>query len=143
MKVIGRDIWIGVWAFVLSIVAATLWQSADAHKADAGQIWRRFPKFVLGFLLASVIITLVSRGYSYADYRKLVLPSLVTPLQALRTWAFTFTFLSIGLTTRIREFTSVGARPFIAFTAGVIVNVILGFFLSTQVFVDFWTRLGQ
>src|SRR5580698_8155609 len=47
MKVIGRDIWIGVWAFVLSIVAATLWQSADAHKADAGQIWRRFPKFVL------------------------------------------------------------------------------------------------
>ena len=27
--------------------------------------------------------------------------------------------------------------------AGVIVNVILGFSLSTQVFVDFWTRLGQ
>jgi uncharacterized integral membrane protein (TIGR00698 family) len=143
MKVIGRDIWIGVWAFVLSIVAATLWQSADAQKADAGQIWRRFPKFVLGFLAASVIITLVSRGYSYADYKKLVLPSLVTPLQALRTWAFTFTFLSIGLTTRIREFAAVGAKPFIAFTAGVIVNVILGFILSTQVFVDFWTRLGQ
>jgi len=143
MKVVGRDIWIGVWAFVLSIVAATLWQSADAQKADAGQIWRRFPKFVLGFLAASVIITLVSRGYSYADYKKLVLPSLVTPLQALRTWAFTFTFLSIGLTTRIREFAAVGAKPFIAFTAGVIVNVILGFILSTQVFVDFWTRLGQ
>jgi len=143
MKVVGRDIWIGVWAFVLSIVAANLWQSADAQKADAGQIWRRFPKFVLGFLAASVIITLVSRGYSYADYKKLVLPSLVTPLQALRTWAFTFTFLSIGLTTRIREFAAVGAKPFIAFTAGVIVNVILGFILSTQVFVDFWTRLGQ
>jgi uncharacterized membrane protein YadS len=143
MKVIGRDIWIGVWAFVLSIVATTLWQSADAQKADAGQIWRRFPKFVLGFLAASVIITLVSRGYSYTDYKKLVLPSLVTPLQALRTWAFTFTFLSIGLTTRIREFAAVGGKPFIAFTAGVIVNVILGFVLSTQVFVDFWTRLGQ
>src|ERR1700733_13856638 len=67
MKVIGRDIWIGVWAFVLSIVATTRWQSSDAQKADAGQIWRRFPKFVLGFLAASVIITLVSRGYSYAD----------------------------------------------------------------------------
>jgi uncharacterized membrane protein YadS len=143
MKVIGRDIWIGVWAFVLSIVATTLWQSADAQKADAGQIWRRFPKFVLGFLAASVIITLVSRGYSYADYKKLVLPSLVTPLQALRTWAFTFTFLSIGLTTRLREFAAVGGKPFIAFTAGVIVNVVLGFVLSTQVFVDFWTRLGQ
>jgi uncharacterized integral membrane protein (TIGR00698 family) len=143
MKVIGRDIWIGVWAFVLSIIATTRWQSTGAQQADAGQIWRRFPKFVLGFLVASLIITLIARGYSYADYRKLVQPGLVTPLQSLRTWAFTFTFLSIGLTTRVREFAAVGARPFYAFTVGVIVNVILGFVLSTQVFVDFWTRLGQ
>ncbi len=143
MKVIGRDIWIGVWAFVLSIIATTRWQSAGAQKADIGAIWRRFPKFVLGFLVASLIITLVSRGHSYADYKKLLQPSLVTPLQSLRTWAFTFTFLSIGLTTRIRDFAAVGAKPFYAFTAGVFVNVILGFVLSTQVFADFWTRLGQ
>jgi len=132
-----------VWAFVLSIVATTRWQSQGAQKADAAQIWQRFPKFVIGFLLASLIITLVARGYSYADYKKLVLPSLVTPLQSLRVWAFTFTFLSIGLTTRIRDFASVGARPFYAFTTGVVVNVVLGYVLSTQVFVDFWTRLGQ
>jgi uncharacterized membrane protein YadS len=141
MKVVGRDVWIGVWAFVLSIVATTRWQSAGA-RPDAAQIWQKFPKFVLGFLLASVIITLVSHGYSYADYKKLVLPSLVTPLQSLRTWAFTFTFLSIGLTTRIRDFAAVGPKPFYAFTAGVVVNVILGFVLSTQVFVNFWTRLA-
>jgi uncharacterized membrane protein YadS len=143
MKVIGRDIWIGVWAFVLSIIAATRWQSAGAQKASVGQIWQRFPKFVIGFLLASLLITLVSHGYSYADYKQKVLPALVTPLQSLRVWAFTFTFLSIGLTTRVRDFAAVGAKPFYAFTAGVIVNVILGFVLSTQVFVDFWTRLGQ
>jgi len=143
MKVIGRDIWIGVWCFVLSIIAVTRWQSAGADRAGAAQIWRRFPKFVIGFLLASVIITLVSHGYSYADYKQKVLPSLVTPLQSLRVWAFTFTFLSIGLTTRVRDFAAVGARPFYAFTAGVIVNVILGFVLSTQVFVEFWSRLGQ
>lgn len=143
MKVIGRDIWIGVWCFVLSIVAVTRWQSEGAQKADVAQIWQRFPKFVVGFLLASLIITLVSHGYSYADYKQKVLPSLVSPLQSLRVWAFTFTFLSIGLTTRVRDFAAVGAKPFYAFTAGVIVNVILGFVLSTQVFVDFWTRLGQ
>ena len=143
MKVIGRDIWIGVWAFVLSIIATTRWQADARPAAGIGQIWRRFPKFVLGFLAASVVITLVARGYSYPDYKKLVQPSLVTPLQSLRVWAFTFTFLSIGLTTRIRDFAGVGARPFYAFTTGVVVNVILGYVLSTQVFVDFWTRLGQ
>jgi uncharacterized integral membrane protein (TIGR00698 family) len=144
MKVIGRDVWIGVWAFVLSLVATTRWERTGVQsKPDVGEIWRRFPKFVLGFLVASAVITVVSKGYDYAAYKKDVLPGLVAPLQALRTWAFTFAFLSIGLTTKVREFAAVGARPFYAFTAGVAVNVALGFVLSTQVFSEFWTRLGQ
>lgn len=144
MKVVGRDVWIGVWAFVLSLIATTSWdRTGIKNQARVGEIWRRFPKFVLGFLAASVILTLVSRGYTYAEYKKEVVPGLVAPLQALRTWAFTFAFLSIGLTTRLRQFVAVGARPFYAFTFGVVVNVILGFVLSTQVFVDFWNRLGQ
>jgi len=144
MKVIGRDMWIGVWAFVLSLIASTRWERTGVDsRADAGDIWRRFPKFVLGFLIASAAVTLITKGYDYAAYKKLVLPGLVAPLQVLRTWAFTFAFLSIGLTTRLREFSAVGARPFYAFSVGVVVNVILGFFLSTRVFVDFWTGLGQ
>jgi uncharacterized integral membrane protein (TIGR00698 family) len=144
MKVIGRDVWIGVWAFVLSLIATTRWERTGVQsKSSAAEIWNRFPKFVLGFLVASAVLTLVTRGFDYAAYKKEVVPALVAPLQAFRTWAFTFAFLSIGLTTRLREFASIGARPFYAFTIGVVVNVILGFVLSTQVFGDFWNRLGQ
>jgi len=144
MKVIGRDVWIGVWAFVLSIIATTRWERTGIQgKSNASEIWNRFPKFVLGFLIASAVVTLVSRGFDYATYKKEVLPALVAPLQAFRTWAFTFAFLSIGLTTRIREFASIGARPFYAFSIGVAVNIVLGYFLSTQVFGEFWNRLGQ
>jgi uncharacterized integral membrane protein (TIGR00698 family) len=144
MKVIGRDMWIGVWAFVLSLIATTRWEKTGIKgQARAAEIWNRFPKFVLGFLVASAVVTLVARGYDYTAYKKEVLPALVGPLQAFRTWAFTFAFLSIGLTTRLREFVSVGARPFYAFSIGVAVNVVLGFFLSTQVFAAFWNRLGQ
>ncbi len=144
MKVIGRDMWIGVWAFVLSLLATTRWERTGIRsKVDAGEIWRRFPKFILGFLVASAVITLLSKGYDYATYKKEVVPALVAPLQALRTWAFTFAFLAIGLTTRLREFVNVGARPFYAFAAGVAANVTLGFVLSTQVFGGFWSRLGQ
>jgi uncharacterized integral membrane protein (TIGR00698 family) len=143
MKVIGRDMWIGVWAFVLSLIATARWEkTAVTTRSNAGEIWRRFPKFVLGFLIASAVLTVVSRGYEYATYKKEVLPALVAPLQAFRTWAFTFAFLSIGLTTRLREFAAFGARPFYAFAIGVAVNVVLGFFLSTQVFSAFWNRLG-
>jgi uncharacterized integral membrane protein (TIGR00698 family) len=144
MKVIGRDMWIGVWAFVLSLIATARWERTGIQsKSRAAEIWNRFPKFVLGFLVASAVVTLVARGFDYAAYKKEVLPALVAPLQAFRTWAFTFAFLSIGLTTRIREFASIGARPFYAFTIGVLVNVVLGFVLSTQVFNEFWNRLGQ
>jgi len=143
MKVIGRDMWIGVWAFVLSMIATARWERTGIHsRSRAAEIWNRFPKFVLGFLVASAVVTLVARGFDYAAYKKEVLPALVAPLQSFRTWAFTFAFLSIGLTTRIREFASVGARPFYAFTIGVLVNVVLGFVLSTQVFNEFWNRLG-
>lgn len=143
MKVIGRDVWIGVWALVLSIIATTRWESTGVNsRVDAGEIWRRFPKFVIGFLIASIVISLLSVGGNYDQYKKLVLPDIAGPLQVLRTWAFTFCFLSIGLTTRLRDLASAGAKPFYAFTGGVAVNLVLGYVLSAIVFADFWTKLG-
>jgi uncharacterized integral membrane protein (TIGR00698 family) len=143
MKVIGRDMWIGVWAFVLSIIATARWERTGVQSnVGAGEIWRRFPKFVLGFLIASAVVTLVSQGHTYAAYKKDVIPALVAPLQTFRIWAFTFAFLSIGLSTRLREFAAFGAKPFYAFAIGVLVNVALGFVLSTQVFNAFWERLS-
>jgi uncharacterized integral membrane protein (TIGR00698 family) len=142
IKVVGRDVWIGIWAFVLSIISITVWEKSETgRKADAAQIWWRFPKFVVGFLLASLVITYVVRDFSFADYNKIVKPVLVAPLVALRTWAFTFCFLSIGLTTRLREFAPAGGKPFWAFTAGVVVNLILGYILSVHVFGPHWANL--
>jgi len=144
MKVIGRDVWIGIWAFVLSLVAATRWESTGvAGRSDATEIWHRFPKFVLGFLAASAVISLVAKGLPYADYKRTLVPALVQPLQILRTWLFLLCFLSIGLTTRIRELVSAGGRPFWAFSAGVAVNLVLGYVLSAHVFAAFWQGLGE
>lgn len=144
MKVIGRDVWIGIWALVLSIIATTRWEETGlVGRAEYGEIWRRFPKFVIGFLIASLVTTAISHGYSFSEYKASVVPKLVGPVRDLRTWAFIFCFFSIGLTTRFRDFSKAGAKPFYAFTAGVVVNVILGFILSTQVFVGFWTEMGQ
>nr|WP_294527688.1 putative sulfate exporter family transporter [uncultured Rhodopila sp.] len=144
IKVVGRDVWIGVWALILSIIAVTRWEVAETGGgANIGEIWWRFPKFVVGFLLASLLITFAVRNVSFADYNTVVRPGLVLPITTLRTWAFTFSFLSIGLTTRFRDFAPAGGKPFIAFTAGVIVNVILGFVLSVLVFGDYWATLSR
>lgn len=140
MKVIGRDIWIGIWAFIFALIATLRWEAQErGTRPSPAEIWWRFPKFVLGFLIASVLVTLLSAGHSYADFKKVVEPNLVAPLKDLRSWAFIFCFFSIGLTTRFREFAGVGSKPFLGFTAGVVVNVILGFLLSAVVFASYWT----
>lgn len=143
MKVVGRDIWIGIWAFVLAIIATTRWEVQAGSKPQAAEIWWRFPKFVIGFALASMFITAVASNYSFSEYNDIVTPMLVAPIKTLRTWAFIFCFFSIGLTTRFRELASTGAKPFWAFTGGVVVNVIIGFVLSAVVFADYWMNLAR
>jgi uncharacterized integral membrane protein (TIGR00698 family) len=144
MKVVGRDVWIGIWALVLSIIATTRWEKTGVGGApEVGQIWWRFPKFVIGFIVASLIVTAVTSGYGLADYNKTVVPTLVGPIKDLRTWAFIFCFLSIGLTTRFSGLAAAGRKPFIAFTSGVVVNVVLGFILSALVFASYWENLTR
>lgn len=147
MKVVGRDIWIGIWAFVLAIVATTRWDRTDADaiktETTTKEIWTRFPKFVFGFLIASALVTWIGSHYSLAQYRSVVTPAFVAPITALRTWAFTFCFLSIGLTTRLGRLSATGYKPFVAFTAGVVVNVVIGYVLSVHVFASYWSSLGQ
>lgn len=62
MKVIGRDIWIGIWCLILAVVSVMFWEKEEGAQrtVGAGVIWERFPKFVLGFFAASIIMTAVS-----------------------------------------------------------------------------------
>ncbi|MDA8088297.1 MAG: putative sulfate exporter family transporter, partial [Nitrospiraceae bacterium] len=144
MKVIGRDMWIGIWSFIFALIACLKWEKEECGTTpNAMEIWWRFPKFVIGFLAASLFMTAVTAGYASADFGKVVKPGLILPIVSLRTWAFIFCFLSIGLTTRFRELKSAGLKPFLAFTTGVVVNVVLGFVLSVYVFGGHWSALGK
>ena len=221
MKVIGRDIWIGIWALILSVVSVMYWEKSEGEKkatVGGGIIWERFPKFVLGFLAASLIMSFVStmvpatylgkanlegkfknKEYKadfsqyqippqYADritvdaakgvvtvkgelsaedmkalsagatpdqaivftqlvsnsnwFNKVLNPDVITPIKKLRSWAFVFCFLCIGLSTRFAELAHFGLKPFWAFTIGVIVNVPLGIVLSAVTFKDYWMKIG-
>jgi uncharacterized membrane protein YadS len=110
---------------------------------DLAEIWRRFPKFILGFFFASALITAVTARFSLADYNSVAIPGLIAPIKDLRSWAFIFCFLSIGLTTRFSDLAVAGRKPFAAFTLGVAVNVLLGYVLSVHIFGDHWEKLGQ
>ena len=140
MKVVGRDMFVGVWALLVAIMSVTVWEkksAADSERVNVGEIWNRFPKFVIGFFVASIFTTVLIASVDPkmgAAYSKEILG----PIKTLRGWAFTWTFLSIGFTTRFKELTSFGWKPMAAFTIGVFINVPLGYWLSNVVFVEYW-----
>jgi uncharacterized membrane protein YadS len=45
------DIFIGIWAFVLAYVWANHVEKRAGDKVRAAEIWQRFPKFILGYVL--------------------------------------------------------------------------------------------
>lgn len=164
MKVIGRDIWIGIWALVLSVISVVFWERGSGPSGPKGRlglsvIWERFPKFVLGFFAASVFMSIVaatppskqeakevasevSPEKATADwYDKELKPKAIGPIKKMREWAFVLCFVSIGLSTRFRELATFGLRPFWAFTIGVLVNLPLGYLLTTKVFSSYWRAL--
>jgi uncharacterized integral membrane protein (TIGR00698 family) len=73
----------------------------------AAFLWRKFPKFVLGFLLISVLATV---GF----FSK---PQL-TSLANLSRWAFLLTFAGVGLRTNFKQLRAQGIRPFLVGAIG-------------------------
>jgi len=122
----------------------TRWDTPELRtRVTALDIWRRFPKFILGLVGASLLATLASESLSFTDFETVVRPAFIAPLTNLRVWVFNLSFLSIGLTTRWAGFTPSSGNAFIAFATGVLVNVVLGFLLSAWVFQTYWTHLQR
>ncbi len=145
MKVIGRDIWIGLWAFVMAIISTTKWEAEEiGTRPSAMEIWWRFPKFVIGFLAASALMTAVVGSVPASVYFSTMKPHLIGPIKTMRTWTFIFTFFSIGMTTRFREFVKFGAKPWATFFIGAAIVIVLGFILSHYILGPIaWVKLPQ
>ncbi len=139
-KVIGRDVWIGLWAIFWTFTVARDHASGSrpdlAGSAAAHAWWRRVPKFVIGFFLAAGVMSLLTLRLT-----PVLRHDLLVPLVGLRTWAFTLCFLAIGLSTRIRQLLAVERPVLLVFTAGVAINLAVGYTLSAVVFGGQWAAL--
>jgi uncharacterized integral membrane protein (TIGR00698 family) len=105
----AQNILIGFAAFLLALWATlSLEKKAAGERPSYAEIWYRFPKFIVGFVVASIIITFfIPAAASKA------IEGLCT---AYRNWFFAFCFVCIGLDTRVKDLISVGGgKPAIAY----------------------------
>src|SRR5712691_3390561 len=59
------DVFIGIWAFILGYIWTNhINPTRPGDKARVGEIWQRFPKFILGFVLSFVVGLYLALGTS-------------------------------------------------------------------------------
>src|ERR1700748_219749 len=56
------DIFIGIWAFILGYIWTNHINKGTADKAKPGEIWQRFPKFILGFIVVFAVSLWLALG---------------------------------------------------------------------------------
>ena len=114
-------------AFLLAIWWALKSGQESGERPSPGVIWERFPKFVLGFVVASAIFSFF------------LAPALVegtrSALNEIRTWWFALAFVSIGLETRFIELATTGkGRPALAFLGAQGINIVWTLLLASLIF---------
>ena len=53
------DIFIGIWAFLLAYIWCAKIDVKPGQKVNAAEIWHRFPKFVIGYVLTFIILVVI------------------------------------------------------------------------------------
>ena len=107
-------------------------------KPNAWEIWYRFPKFVLGFVLASSVFSLL---YVSMQGGEIIVPTMVKESsKVFRGWFFCLAFISIGLETNFRELTKFlkGGKPLILYVCGQSLNLILTLLMAWLMFSVFY-----
>ena len=114
---------IGVVAFLVAVFWVTRVEASGERKPDAMEIWYRLPKFIIGFVAASLVFSFV------------LTPSLGEPRVAealdltsdVRGWLFCLAFVSIGLESSLRDLArhTSGGRPIQLYVTGQTFNVVL------------------
>lgn len=121
-----QNVLIGVVAFVVAVYwTARVDRNPDAPKPSIMEIWHRFPKFVVGFVAASLLFSFVLVPIMGAPAVEGEIIKAVT--KTLRGWLFCMAFISIGLESNFREMAKqlVGGKPIILYVLGQSFNLVL------------------
>jgi uncharacterized membrane protein YadS len=95
------DIFIGIWAFVLAYIWTTHIDVREGNKVKAVEIWQRFPKFVIGYVVTFAVILLLAIGAAPEFAAKV--KAAMGEANAFRGIFFVMTFFTIGVMSNFRK----------------------------------------
>ena len=121
-----QNILIGFIAFFVALFFATRVNRQEGQKVGASEIWYRFPKFIIGFFIASIVASFIILPLCGADQ----VSGINKVLDQYKNWCFVLAFTSIGLDTNFREIAAQmqGGKVLWLYIVGQVFNIVLTLF---------------
>jgi uncharacterized membrane protein YadS len=130
-----QNILIGVSAFGIATYWVTCVENdAGGERPGFSEVWKRFPRFVIGFLVASIAFSLL---HALAAGGPEMVDSVIKgSTKSLRGWLFCLAFVSIGLETRFSELAPYlrGGKPLLLYVCGQSLNLVLTLVMAYLMF---------
>lgn len=120
-----QNILIGFVAFFVALFFATKVDNSGMQKVGASEIWTRFPKFIIGFFVASLVASFIIQPVFGSDG----VSAINKVLDQYKNWAFVLAFTSIGLDTNFKEIIKQmhGGKVLWLYVVGQLFNIVLTF----------------
>ncbi|UCG78039.1 MAG: putative sulfate exporter family transporter [Nitrospirota bacterium] len=132
-----QNVLIGVIAFGVAVYWCAKVECAPGQKVSSMEIWYRFPKFVIGFIVASIIFSLMAESFGSGMAYTVIDHGVLRGFSRIfRGWFFCLAFASIGLATNFRELGHYfkGGKPLILYICGQSFNLALTLLMAYIMF---------
>jgi uncharacterized integral membrane protein (TIGR00698 family) len=120
---LAQNVLIGFVAFGLAMYFAAVVEKRSGVRPSPKVIWQRFPKFVLGFILVSLLASVGAFS-----------PALVSELNRMTQWAFALAFVSVGLEFSMTDLRTAGWRPVAVYGGATVFNTVLALIVASLIF---------
>lgn len=127
----AQNVMMGLVAVALTIYFTVYVEKkqTETKRNVARDLWSRFPKFVIGFILASVIATIYLQSGGE--------PANIKSINTLRSYFLIAAFVSIGLEFRITKLMAEGWRPVLVFGTAAVFNLLIALVIASILFAGF------
>jgi uncharacterized integral membrane protein (TIGR00698 family) len=126
----SQNVLLGIAAFVISVYWTYNSKASDSvqhSKPTLALIWDRFPKFVIGFVAASLVFSFIVDPKTVASVKD--------SLKSIQTLWFVLAFTTIGLETKFADLFNTGSRkPLYAFLIAQLFNIIITLIVAFVLF---------
>ncbi len=129
----AQNVLIGFVAFFIALYLSTRGEK-NSHAPSLGIVWEKFPKFIIGFVAASLVFSLFQANdlFHLNPKGKLIEPGVAKMFSTL---FFSLAFVCVGLETRLKEIVSRENRHILwAFLTAQTFNIIITLVIACILF---------